>query len=569
MRKRDSGGWRGLAVGVVLCLCAVLCAWRPLDATRDFWVHAAVGRWMVQHGAVPHHALLIWTGATPWVAHSWASELLFYGCMAVGGEGGGPVLALGFTALMAGAMVGLVAWWWLRCGGSPGLLLACGLGVLLLVSGRFTPRPELFSLLFTVILLILLDGQMTAEESGAVGGKWLPLAVGALFTLWSNCHGLVFVGLAMLALTCVLRAVQLGAGARSSAVEAMSPMPHPRTWLLALGAGLVATLLNPRGAALWGVIGFLQRSPNHNFNIVEFTSPLAWKGGYPLDLTAVSVALFLAGALGPILQTRHITARIVVQWGWLLVVTALYLSAVRHVGFFCFTVFMILAGHGVALPAESEAVPGRRQRVLRVLRPLGWGLCGLGLLVQQVELHRVGGFASVTPDLPAGAATFINQECHGQLFNAYNLSSYLAWETAPTHPLFIHALNTSDVLADSYQDIVSQSDAGQKLLRRGPIGFVALVPPQPGTRDLFVPLAMELAFEHKNWALVYGSREAFVWARRTPANQALIAWREPKLQVPPTAFLPRFMESDPRSHLPIEYFLPVDFSRRLVGGYLP
>ena len=200
---------------------------------------------------------------------------------------------------------------------------------------------------------------------------------------------------------------------------------------------------------------------------------------------------------------------------------------------------------------------------------VGWVACLALLLIQQLELHRDGDFGAVRADLPRGAAEFVNRECHGQLFDSYNLSSYLAWETALHHPLFMHSLNSSGALADSYQDIVTQSEVGQALLRHGPIGCVILAPPQAGANDIFVPLAVELAFERENWALVYGSRCALVWARRTPANRALIAARESHISIPPGAFIPRFSADDPRSRVPLEKYLPANFSARLVGGHLP
>ena len=60
-------------------------AWRPLRGADDFWVHAAIGRWIWQHGQIPHETLFVW-GAKPipWIYHSWLSQLGFYGLLSAG-----------------------------------------------------------------------------------------------------------------------------------------------------------------------------------------------------------------------------------------------------------------------------------------------------------------------------------------------------------------------------------------------------------------------------------------------------------------------------------------------------
>src|SRR5262249_39571733 len=98
---QDGAAWLPRLYLILLVLLGAAYAWRPLRPGDDFWSHAAVGRWIWQHGQVPHQTLLLWTPAQPWIAHSWLSELTFFGLLAAGGPRGGPYLALAFTALMA------------------------------------------------------------------------------------------------------------------------------------------------------------------------------------------------------------------------------------------------------------------------------------------------------------------------------------------------------------------------------------------------------------------------------------------------------------------------------------
>src|SRR5215813_13464868 len=43
----------------------------------DTFLHIAVGRWIIEHRAVPHHGIFSATMAqAPWGAHEWLSEIL-------------------------------------------------------------------------------------------------------------------------------------------------------------------------------------------------------------------------------------------------------------------------------------------------------------------------------------------------------------------------------------------------------------------------------------------------------------------------------------------------------------
>src|SRR5580692_4727346 len=60
-----------------LALC-VIYAWNTLENHSDFWAHAAIGRWIVEHRHAPTRTLFLWTCHDPWIAHSWLSEALIY-----------------------------------------------------------------------------------------------------------------------------------------------------------------------------------------------------------------------------------------------------------------------------------------------------------------------------------------------------------------------------------------------------------------------------------------------------------------------------------------------------------
>ena len=98
---------------LLLCLCAAY-ALRPIGPGYDFWAHAAIGHWIWNHKAVPESSLFLWgSDPIPWVAHSWLSQLFFYGLVQMGGGwtprgnvsvGTGPMVVVLTTTLVACAV---------------------------------------------------------------------------------------------------------------------------------------------------------------------------------------------------------------------------------------------------------------------------------------------------------------------------------------------------------------------------------------------------------------------------------------------------------------------------------
>ena len=97
---------------------------RPIGPGYDFWAHAAIGGWIWNHKTVPQSSLFLWgSEPIPWVAHSWLSQLFFYGLVQVGGGwtprgnvsvGTGPLVVVLTTTLVACAVWTLLWRLWAR-----------------------------------------------------------------------------------------------------------------------------------------------------------------------------------------------------------------------------------------------------------------------------------------------------------------------------------------------------------------------------------------------------------------------------------------------------------------------
>ncbi len=157
---------------ILLGLC-VGYALRPIGPGYDFWAHAAVGRWIWNHKSVPTHSLFLWSAeGFPWIAHSWLSQLFFYGLIESGGGwtprgntsvGTGPIAVVVFTTVVACVVWTLLWRLWNRRSWSfvvrgarvpivfvSPLFFATAIWV---AAPRYQPRQEMLTALFLTVLL--------------------------------------------------------------------------------------------------------------------------------------------------------------------------------------------------------------------------------------------------------------------------------------------------------------------------------------------------------------------------------------------------------------------------------
>src|SRR5512133_3908641 len=151
---------------------------RPLE-DPDFWWHIKTGELIIQNQQIPHFDTYSFTATgSPWIAHEWLSELIMF---LLYGAGGIILSTLIFSALI------LAAFWLtlFRIEDKSNLYAAGGallLGVILSTPVLW-PRPQIFSILYTSIFLVLLDRYLRTGKFGNL----IPLPVIMLF--WVNQHG--------------------------------------------------------------------------------------------------------------------------------------------------------------------------------------------------------------------------------------------------------------------------------------------------------------------------------------------------------------------------------------------
>ena len=222
---------RAVAVAAAIVVVALLTFIPP--GNDDFWLHAAIGRIIWTTGEIPRTVLFPFTEAAQFAfpAHEWLASVAIY------------LLDKGLGShrlILANGLLGLVLFclaWRLsfRVTASLAASLPVALAAMASVNYRHYLGPELFALIFTVMVLSLL-----VEFRAA--GKWryllgcVPLAL-----LWANSHGAFPLALLLAAAFAALAAIE----ARADRLRAARP------YIVCCALMALAMLVNPRGARLF------------------------------------------------------------------------------------------------------------------------------------------------------------------------------------------------------------------------------------------------------------------------------------------------------------------------------
>jgi hypothetical protein len=200
----------------------------------DIWWHLRTGQWIVARGHVPmEDPFSVFGAGKPWIAYSWLFELLVYGLHRHFGLTG----LIGFTVTMS--LIGAITIHLLLRRARLPLVAEVTLLAVILASLKplLSPRPWLFSIVFTALELILISDLRRSWKLPTV------LLLPAVFVVWANMHVQFVYGLAILGCLIVesifKRSVYFGL---PNSDDHALPVTHS---LLLLGLCFVATLVNP------------------------------------------------------------------------------------------------------------------------------------------------------------------------------------------------------------------------------------------------------------------------------------------------------------------------------------
>lgn len=433
MPKPHSSG--AIAVAVVACVLAlppVLALWHSQAATDpDIWWHLRTAEWIIAHHAVPHtDPFSGWAGGKSWVAYSWSFELLMLGLYRLWGLRGIVI----YTAAM-GAAISWVLFRLLRRYLPmvwSGALTAVGM---YLMWPMLWPRPGMFTVVFFILQWQVV---LRARIEKDIRGIWLlPL----LYVAWANVHVQFIYGLFVLGVAAIEPWIQERFGERSDPDDIR--ISHA-LWQ-ALGACLLATLINPYGLSIYGVIWqYAQQTKAFDY-IVELQA---------LDFRRVKdyVELFLAcGTFFLMGRKRQARPLFVVA------LCAAAIEAFRAERDAWFLVSICLAIVAVVMRPQGKAQP-----LLHWQRATAISAACIAVLLApagDANFRESALQAQVDSIYPKQACQFLaNQHWTGTVFNDLDWGGYLIW-TLPQMPVAIDG--RTNLYGDEYLSMMEDSWDGK------------------------------------------------------------------------------------------------------------
>lgn len=383
-----------VAAGVYVLLIALA---PRLLSDPDTYSHIALGRWILEHHAVPTTDPFSATlRGTHWVAFEWLSQTVFAIAYAIGGWTGVVALAAAAIAAAFGLLTRFLLREW-----QPNAVLIAVLCAVLLTAPHILARPHILALPVMVGWIATLIRAVDTRRSP----PWLLLP---LMTLWANLHGSFTFGLAMIA------PIACDALWRAPHAERLSVM---RQWtffaLLALGAaclnpyGPEAILVTFRTIALGGALTTITEWRSQDFT--HF-------GGFEIVMLAAFGFALYRGVTLPLL-------RIVMLLG----VLHLSLSQVRHAD-----LLGMLAPIFLARPLAEQFTTMAANRMQTSLRAAWPPVATLLMLI------AVTGLASLRNDIfpptritPTEAIRSIDTTRAGPILNDYDFGGYLDFVGIP------------------------------------------------------------------------------------------------------------------------------------------
>jgi hypothetical protein len=294
--------------GIMVLVLAIVCFISArTHADPDLWGHVRFGQDLLAAGVSMTDSYSYVTGDQPWINHELLAEILFAAAFKALGVPGLVMLKVGLVLITVGPLYRRL----LNQRLHPlraGIVIVV---VLMLMSvGLWTIRPHLFTYLFFLLTLLLID----AAERGSRRALWvLPVVM----FVWANSHGGFLAGLGVVGVWATVHGV-LRRWPRASK-ESQTPGWASLAVLVAACVG--ATLLNPYGVTLLSFLfrtGTVARPEIGEWQPIWIGSPegIAYVVALGVSIVALVatkrmrkpalLAVFFVTALLPLIALRHV-----------------------------------------------------------------------------------------------------------------------------------------------------------------------------------------------------------------------------------------------------------------------
>jgi hypothetical protein len=475
----------------IVLLFAKLKGTKTLFADADTGWHIRTGEWIIQHRAVPTHDLFSFTKPNQsWFAWEWGWDVLFAAVHSVAGLGGVGLVSTLVLSLFSVGLFLLLR----RVSNNHVISFFVTVIAVCASSVHWLARPHLFSMLFAVVLLHLLQ---TADDGNKKALYFTPL----LLAVWTNIHGGFVAGL--LILFCHAFGLTLSELLAGPPQQLYSVFAKTRPYWLAFLLGLGATFLNPYG---WHLHQHVYRyltdedllSRISEFQSMSFHAPSAML--FEVMLVLASFAAFWK------LQSRQIApALAILVWAHFALLSA------RHI-----PLFLVVAAAPVAALLDHAIQRLRHVAVLSDAAATAAEICEeLAAMERPGRLHVLSAAAVVllaflfaagkepfTPQFdadsfPAQAVPFLQARAASRVYTYDQWGDYLIYRLYPAQRVFFDG--RSDFYGIEFVKINQRITAAdydwKKLLRSYGIEMVILKPDAPLSAVLKITPGSKVLFD--------------------------------------------------------------------------
>jgi hypothetical protein len=399
--------------------------------------HIRTGQWILANGRVPDKDVFSYTKAgQPWFAWEWLWDV----CAAWLYQHGGLATVVTVNIVVICLTFALLFRLVRRHCDNPFVAIAVTFLACTASSIHWLARPHLVTMLFTVILLMVLD---RAREGST---RWL-WALPLFFVLWTNLHGGFFVGLIVLA---GYAAGELGralftanSGERRAALQ--SAMRYAVTAFVCA----LATIVNPYTYHLHAHIYQFFSEPYHVQNIAEFQS-ISFH--HPVALYLEAMLLFGAFAAAWFVVKRRDFVPLVLMAGW----AHMALFSARNISLFAIVVapFVAQALYEMLCGLEQAQVASWLRRAVRGFRATAaefgatdrhWRLHLASLataVVVALLIANPNATGKLKPEYdperyPTKALSLLRADPGSRIFTDDEWGDYLLYQLYPGHKVFV------------------------------------------------------------------------------------------------------------------------------------
>jgi len=464
---------------------------RAFDKDPDIWWHIRVGDWIAQHHSVPRFGIFSQHIERPWIAYSWAFDLLVSGIHVIFGLPGLAWLLICLEVVISLVfLLGIVriagSFWW-------GWLIAT-IPIAALYGNLL--RPVQLTLLFFALELVLIF------EAEREGDDKLLYWMGPLFLLWANSHIQFVYGIAILGLYVVSRIVSLFFGSAPQG----DGRPTSAAKLLGIFAlALVGSCIGPNWALPYKV-ALEYTSQTYVFQaIVEMRAMDFRNPEHYAELLILMAACFALGR-----SRRRDLFR-----PMLLIVTAIVSFRSRRDMWFCSMAAAFVIAEAVRerskAPSAETADDNRR-----VWEPIGYAAATVAALTLAFsfavkhDISTPGIIADIDGIYPIHATEFIaDSHLQGPMYNTFNWGGFL-----------IFNLRDQPVSIDPRTDLYGDDSVRRSAATTNALNWQTdpdLVRASFILMERYLPLASALANDPQ-YRLVYQDPIAMVFVKQQSAQ---------------------------------------------------